>query len=113
VKTFFVCIKSLRKGSYRLSFMRLLLTPQRPAQAVRRPLGRRKWRAVRIQASAIPEGLVRNVQLVSEMFTAAVFMSSGLNYLYYRRLRIDAEDPKRKNKNLAKDQDATKRETRR
>lgn len=37
------------------------------------------------------DSFIRGVQLTTEMFTAAVFVYSGLNFLMYRRIRRDIE----------------------
>ena len=44
------------------------------------------------------EMLIRGVQLTTQLFTAAVFLYSGLNFFMYRRLRRDMEKEQDKKK---------------
>ena len=55
---------------------------------------RRKVIAKPVEASS--QDLVRGVQLTAEMFTAAVFVYSSLNYFMYRNLQKDHEKNKKK-----------------
>lgn len=59
---------------------------------------------VSIRASSPPlaDGIVRNVRLASEMFTAAVTVYCGLNYVLYRTLRTRIERELQKKKDETK-----------